>query len=185
MIPVEIINLSYHHSIKGYAIELKEINNKKRKLSIVVGPFEAQSIALAMENISSPRPLTHDLIVNLILKIDQHIKSVVINDLKDGAFYGLIKIRLDNSRDIEIDCRPSDAIAIALRADSPIFVDENVMSKVKRSDKINFYDEITPKNLNQSRKKILKDKLDEAIESEEYELAADLRDQLLNLKQNN
>jgi len=182
MIPVEIINLSYHHSIKGYAIELKEINNKKRKLSIVVGPFEAQSIALAMENVSSPRPLTHDLFVNLILKINQHIKSVIINDLKDGAFYALIKIRLDNSRDIQIDCRPSDAIAIALRIDSPIFVNENVMSKVKKSDKSNFYDEITPKNINQTRKKIIKNKLDEAIELEEYELAAELRDQLLSFK---
>ena len=182
MIPVKIRNLSYHQSFKGYAIELEEINNQNRKISIFVGPFEAQSIALAMENILSPRPLTHDLIVNLIFKMNQHIKSVVINDIKDGAFYALLKVRIDDEKTIEIDCRPSDAIAIALRTDSPIFVTQKVMNKAKNSDKINFYDETSSKSLNENRKKVLEDKLNSAIKSEEYELAAELRDQILELK---
>ena len=182
MIPVKIINLSYHHSFKGYAIELEELNNQNRKISIFVGPFEAQSIALAMENIVSPRPLTHDLIVNLILKMNQHIKSVVINDIKEGAFYALLKVRVDDLKSIEIDCRPSDAISIALRTDSPIFVTQKVMDKAKDSDKVNFYDEASSKSLNENRRKVLQDKLNNAIESEEYELAAELRDQLLELE---
>ena len=126
MIPVKIQKISYHHPNRSYAVILKEIEGK-RKLPVLVGAFEAQSIAMAMEFMETPRPLTHDLIVNLINGIDGKLSSVKITKLEDGIFYSILDIDCDDIGHREIDSRPSDALAIAIRMHSPILVADEVM----------------------------------------------------------
>ncbi len=96
-------------------------------LPIWVGIFEANAIALQVERIDTPRPMTHDLIKNILMQLDAEIYKVVVTELKDNTFYALIHLKLDGEP-IAIDSRPSDAIALALRTDSPIFVTEDVIN---------------------------------------------------------
>ena len=96
-------------------------------LPIWVGIFEANAIALQVERIDTPRPMTHDLIKNILMQLDAEIYKVVVTELKDNTFYALIHLRLDGEP-IAIDSRPSDAIALALRTDSPIYVTEDVIN---------------------------------------------------------
>jgi uncharacterized protein len=105
----------------------------QRVLPIWVGIFEANAIALQMENISTPRPMTHDLLRNVIEDLSGHITKVVVSDLRDNTFYALIYV--DTGSDtVAIDARPSDAIALALRAQAPIFVEESVIDNAKGVD---------------------------------------------------
>ena len=96
-------------------------------LPIWVGIFEANAIALQVERIDTPRPMTHDLIKNILMQLDAEIYKVVVTELKDNTFYALIHLKLDGEP-IAIDSRPSAAIALALRTDSPIFVTEDVIN---------------------------------------------------------
>ncbi len=100
---------------------------KNTLLPIWVGIFEANAIALQVERIDTPRPMTHDLIKNILLQLDAEIYKVVVTELKDNTFYALIHLKL-NGEPIAIDSRPSDAIALALRTDSPIYVTEDVIN---------------------------------------------------------
>ena len=100
---------------------------KNTLLPIWVGIFEANAIALQVERIDTPRPMTHDLIKNILMQLDAEIYKVVVTELKDNTFYALIHLRLDGEP-IAIDSRPSDAIALALRTDSPISVTEDVIN---------------------------------------------------------
>jgi bifunctional DNase/RNase len=102
----------------------------KRSLPIWVGLFEANAIALELEKISTPRPMTHDLIKNILTSLNARVSKVVVNDLRENTFYAIIQLRLGSS-DITVDSRPSDAIALALRVGAPIFVDEDVIAKAK------------------------------------------------------
>jgi uncharacterized protein len=105
----------------------------QRVLPIWVGIFEANAIALQMENISTPRPMTHDLLRNVIEDLSGHITKIVVSDLRDNTFYALIYV--DTGGDtVAIDARPSDAIALALRAQAPIFVEETVIDNAKGVD---------------------------------------------------
>jgi bifunctional DNase/RNase len=125
-VQVDILGLSSSQASGGaYALILKETNGPRR-LPIIIGAFEAQSIALEMEGIKPPRPLTHDLMKNLIDSLGGELIDVLINDLRDGTFFA--HINLDTQ---EIDARPSDAIAIAVRYGAPIFVAEKVMAERK------------------------------------------------------
>ena len=99
---------------------------KKKALPILIGAFEARAIALEMEHISTPRPMTHDLIKNILSGIKAKVKRVTITALKEGTFYATISLFV-NSSEINLDSRPSDAIAVALRVKSPIFVAQKVM----------------------------------------------------------
>jgi hypothetical protein len=99
---------------------------KKKALPILIGAFEARAIALEMEHIATPRPMTHDLIKNILSGVKAKVKRVVINDLRGGTFYATISLLLNNS-EINLDSRPSDAIAVALRVKSRIFVTQKVM----------------------------------------------------------
>lgn len=101
-------------------------------LPIWVGVYEANAIALEIEKISTPRPMTHDLIKTLLMGIDARVDRIVVNELKDDTFYAVIWIEKDGQM-ISIDSRPSDALAIALRTDSPIFVNENVLKNSRMS----------------------------------------------------
>src|SRR4051812_35453498 len=104
-----------------------------RTLPIWVGMFEANAIALQIENISTPRPMTHDLLRNVIQDLEATVEKIVVCDLQDGTFYALIYLRVQGELRA-IDARPSDAIALALRTRAPIFVEEAVIDNAKTVD---------------------------------------------------
>ena len=114
--------------ISKMPIVVLEDQNKQRMLPIWIGLFEANAIALKIENISTPRPMTHDLLKSVLKKLDISIEKIVVNDVRDNTFYAMIHCRHNNEL-MTIDSRPSDAIALALRTESPIFVEEEVVEK--------------------------------------------------------
>jgi len=198
-VEVEILGLSSSPSAGGaYALLLKEVYGSRR-LPIIIGAYEAQAIALELEGIKPPRPLTHDLIKSLIDNLGVSVKEVIINELRDNTFYA--KILLDvSSLTNEVDARPSDAIAVAVRTGSSIYVSETVMQVaafVPSSQEIkNSADEDIEKNYQiekqttkygtkESRIATLQDQLRIAIEKEDYERAAKLRDEINRLKGSN
>ena len=113
-------------------IILKDLLGDKA-LPIWVGYFEANAIALEIEKINTPRPMTHDLLSSMISSLHAKVKHVLINDLKDNTFFAVISV-IQNGSDMTIDARPSDAIALALRTKSPIFVEEKVIEAAKKLD---------------------------------------------------
>lgn len=177
MIPVKVLKISYHPTSRSYAVILKEITGQ-RCLPVIVGSFEAQSIALAIDVVETPRPLTHDLICDFITAVDVSLKSVKINNFSDGVFFAQIEILSDNLGEKIIDARPSDAIAVALRMDTPIFVSKKVFNEASIEE-----DSLVQETRSEHKKtkislKALKDKMKKAIEEEEYEVAAKLRDKI-------
>ena len=113
-------------------IILKDLLSDKA-LPIWVGYFEANAIALEIEKINTPRPMTHDLLRSMISSLHAKVKHVLINNLKDNTFFAVISV-IQNGSDMTIDSRPSDAIALALRTKSPIFVEEKVIEAAKKLD---------------------------------------------------
>src|SRR5947207_4802605 len=103
---------------------------EKRSLPIWVGLAEANAIALELEKIPTARPMTHDLIRNILESLGARVSKVVVNDLKENTFYAVIHLRL-GATDLTVDSRPSDAIALALRVDAPIYVEEEVLNKAE------------------------------------------------------
>lgn len=114
--------------ISKMPIAVLEDMNSERILPIWIGVFEANAIALKIENIATPRPMTHDLIKNFLDQFQIIIEKVVVNDVRDNTFYALVYCR-HNDQVITIDSRPSDAIALALRVDAPIYVKDEVVKK--------------------------------------------------------
>ncbi|MEE8558454.1 MAG: bifunctional nuclease family protein [Myxococcota bacterium] len=110
---------------------LSEESGLRRKLPIWIGPYEAQSIALGMENVQTPRPNTHDLIQNIVDGLRGKIRRVTVTELRENTYYALVELELDGSR-IEVDSRPSDAIAVAVRMGVPIFASEAVLEAAAR-----------------------------------------------------
>jgi len=100
-------------------------------LPIWIGIFEAASIAMELQGVHPPRPMTHDLLKSLIDKLNAKVEKIVINDVKDGTFYAYLELIKENGEKAMIDSRPSDAIALAIRTSSPIFVSEVVMMQAK------------------------------------------------------
>ena len=129
-------------SIKGLMLDpvsnspivvLKD-DSEKFFLPIWVGIFEANAIALQLENVTTPRPMTHDLLRNMISELDGRVTRVVINDLRDSTFFAQIRVIAshgDEERTLELDARPSDAIALALRTEAPIFVAQSVLDQAQ------------------------------------------------------
>ena len=197
-IQVEILGLSASPSAGGaYALLLKEIYGVRR-LPIIIGQFEAQSIALEMEGIKPPRPLTHDLMKNVIENLGGTISEVIINELRENTFYAKIILEISSMTN-EIDSRPSDAIALAVRTGAPLFVSEDVMkiaafvpSSEESEEEINSAidtpgnaEHKTPKKSTpETRLAQLQDLLREAIEKEDYERAVKLRDEINRLTGN-
>jgi bifunctional DNase/RNase len=103
---------------------------EKRSLPIWVGIFEANAIALELEKIATPRPMTHDLIKNVLEAVDAKVEKIVVTDLRENTFFALIHLRM-GEEEVTVDSRPSDAIALALRAGAPIFVDDDVVRRAK------------------------------------------------------
>ncbi|MGB7844515.1 MAG: bifunctional nuclease family protein [Candidatus Acidiferrum sp.] len=112
-------------------VVLKDVQGQS-VLPIWVGAYEANAIALEIEKVSTPRPMTHDLLKNVLLGLEVSVQKIVVNDLRDDTFYALIWVERDGEL-MSIDSRPSDALALALRMDCPIFVDETVLKNSKVS----------------------------------------------------
>jgi len=204
-IQVDIVGLSATPTgPSSYALILKEVGGDRR-LPIIIGSFEAQAIALELENVKPPRPLTHDLIKNILDGLGVSMIEVVVTDLRDGTFYAKIYLEL-NGLTYEIDSRPSDAIAVAIRCGAPIYVNEEVMEEAgfapeeetsaeeieEEEENPSLSDEDiteppapkrTPKPTSKEEKLAeLQRQLEEAIKKEDYERAAKIRDEIRRLK---
>ncbi len=189
----EILGLSTNPSTGGaYAILLKETGGSRR-LPIIIGAFEAQAIALEMEGIKPPRPLTHDLLKTLVDNLGASVVEILVSELKENTFYAKIILEASGLTN-EIDARPSDAIALAVRTYAPIFVNESVMNAAafipsEETDLPGFetsdLDSDKRPLSKEAQLAALQDKLREALESEEFERAAKLRDDIKRLSQNN
>jgi len=127
MIQVQVEKISFYPPSKGYAILLKELMGN-RFLPVIVGSFEAQSIALALEDVQMPRPMTHDLFCNILEDLSVEVSEVVISELTEGTFYSRISL-VSQGGTTDVDARPSDAIALALRVGAPIYASEAVMAE--------------------------------------------------------
>lgn len=123
-------------------IILKDMDSK-RYLPIWIGQFEATAILMELQGIESARPLTHDLLKTVINELSVSLEKVVINDIKDGTFYAELYLRMANKKLDKIDARPSDAIALAVRLKSPIFVADNVVEKATVSAELGSEEEIS------------------------------------------
>lgn len=182
---MEILGLSTSPSSGGaYALILNEAEGNRR-LPIIIGTFEAQAIALELEHIKPPRPMTHDLLKNVIQSFGAELNQVFINDLSEGTFYAQI-IYNQNGEQLEQDARPSDAIALAIRFDAPIFVSEEILEEAgiisePEEDDIASGQEQKPVS-EMSRLEKLENELQTAIDTENYEKAARLRDEIKKLK---
>ncbi|NQT26629.1 bifunctional nuclease family protein [candidate division KSB1 bacterium] len=174
-IAVHVERVTLDTSSNRFVVILRDEKNN-RWLPIVVGPAEAQAIALQMEQVTPPRPMTHDLIKNVLEALKVKIAKVVVNDLKDNTYFATIDFK-DNGSNQEIDARPSDAIAIALRTDAPIFVDEKVMKKAAISEEM----ESVEPEMNEEELKTLRVELQRAVKEERYEDAANFRDKINDL----
>jgi bifunctional DNase/RNase len=200
LVRLNIKGISYSQTQSGaYALILSEVDGE-RKLPIVIGAFEAQSIAIALEkDIRPPRPLTHDLFKNFSDRFDIIVKQVIIHKLVDGVFYASL-ICESNGKEEIIDARTSDAIALALRFSAPIFTYKNILEKAgiilkinpeedleKNGDALVFEEAPTDnsekdideqndyKNLSLAE---LEDLLKKAVSDENYEIAAKIRDEI-------
>ncbi len=202
LVRLNIKGISYSQTQNGaYALILSEVEGE-RKLPIVIGAFEAQSIAIALEKeIKPPRPLTHDLFKNFADRFEIVVKQVIIHKLVDGVFYSSLICERDGIEEI-IDARTSDAIALALRFQAPIFTYKNILDKAGiylKADKKEeeeedeqekediivdelFSNEIEIKSNDPDYKKLslneLNHMLDLAVKNEDYEKAARIRDEI-------
>ena len=184
-IELEIVALS--HSItqsNSYAVILGEVNGLRR-LPIVIGGFEAQAIAVALENMHPSRPLTHDLMKNFMTAFNLQLQEVYICDLQEGIFYS--KLVCYNSNDtIEIDSRTSDALALAVRFGCPIYVYEHILDQAgltnEKADKVDMPATITKTTERSDLAKLsvaeLNQLLSEVLEQEDYIRAIDIRDEI-------
>jgi hypothetical protein len=196
LVRLNIKGISYSQTQSGaYALVLSE-EDGNRTLPIVIGAFEAQSIAIALEKeIKPPRPLTHDLFKTFADRFQIKIKQVIIHKLVDGVFYSSLICERDKIEEI-IDTRTSDAIALATRFNAPIFTYENILDKAGIYLKMN--DELSPgkeddlgiekiiessepekkSSFQKVSLKQLNEKLEKAVQDEDYELAAKIRDEI-------
>jgi len=190
LIKMDILGLSTSPSSGGaYALILSE-HGGNRRLPIIIGTFEAQAIALELESIKPPRPMTHDLLKNMVLSFNSSVKKVCINDLSEGTFYAQIVYDRDGE-EVELDARPSDAIALAIRFGAAIFVAEKVLNEAgivsdegmaeggSEESKPAKKGKVKPEL---SKLEQLELELQTAIETENYEKAAKVRDQIQKLK---
>ena len=196
LVELKIQGISYSDNTSGaFALILQEINGS-RKLPIVIGGFEAQAIAIGLEKkIKTSRPLTHELFKSFAEKFGIKFNHVIISKLKDGVFFS--NIVCENNDDvIKIDSRTSDAIALSIRFNAPIFVKKDILDEAgfdddeKYSEEINFTDNNFFKDENSNKsyikskdiKKIstnnIKKMLENSLQNEDYEMAARLRDEL-------
>jgi bifunctional DNase/RNase len=196
-IELEIVSIT--HSIAqshNYAVLLSEVNGKRR-LPVVIGGFEAQAIVVAQERLKPNRPLTHDLFKNTLTYFDINLKEVVINNLVDGIFYAVLVCEKEGEL-YEVDSRTSDALALAVRFDCPIFTYEFILDQagilleeIPEEEQNPESQAREPKARKGEKRKIenltreeLESMLQEVLEKENYEKAASIRDELKRRNQN-
>ena len=186
---VEVKRISYYPPSKGYAVLLQG-KDSNRSLPIIVGSNEAQAIALYLEGVDMPRPMTHDLLINVLDSLESDIKQVTIARMKNGTFFAEIEVSNSQVGDIIIDSRPSDAIAIALRTMTPIYVSDEVMERAgidnystggEVAETVSL-DDLSKEESAGSVIENLAEALEKAISEEEYEVAARLRDRIKQLE---
>jgi bifunctional DNase/RNase len=190
---VDIIGLSTSPSSGGaYALVLGEVEGNRR-LPIIIGAFEAQAIALELEKIQPPRPMTHDLLRDTFEELEVEVTEVVIDELREGTFFAKVRYRHDGDEH-QLDSRPSDAVALAVRVDAPIYVapmvldeagivaeDESGISSItQQAEEASAPEEEEPSGTELERKQ---KQLEKAVEEENYERAAELRDEIQQLQQ--
>ncbi|MFZ4399755.1 MAG: bifunctional nuclease domain-containing protein [Bacteroidales bacterium] len=185
-IKLDVIGLSYSQTQTGaYALILGE-SNGERRLPIIIGGFEAQSIAIELEKMKPSRPLTHDLFKSFALTFDLLISEVIIHKFSEGVFYARI-IATDGKKEETIDARTSDAVALALRFHCPIFTYENVLSSAglimtendnDTKSKSDIPDDDDPNELKDYTMEELEELLKITIENEDYERASQVRDEI-------
>lgn len=190
-VKLEIVGLSYSQTQSGaYALVLSEVEGGRR-LPIIIGGFEAQAIAIELENMTPSRPLTHDLFKNFAGAFNIELKEVLIYNLVEGIFYAKLICELDGETK-EIDARTSDAIALAVRFKCPVFTYMSIMDsagiKLDEGEDLESPIEVNPSE--ESEEKESKDdlssltvselekQLDNAVENENYELASKIRDEI-------
>lgn len=203
LVQLHVKGISFSQNQSGaYALVLNEVNGK-RTLPIIIGAFEAQAIAIALENEIKPtRPLTHDLFVNFANQFKINVNKIIIHKLVDGVFYSSLICEKDDKEEI-FDTRTSDAIALAARFNVPIFTYEDILQKAgiflkqKEEDEDDFSDSQSSKGLSYSIDELLEEEkpntghgfenlsdqelqkeLAKAIDNEDYELAAKIRDEI-------
>ena len=184
LIKLQVNRISYSQNQSGaYALILDEVDGE-RKLPVIIGEFEAQSIAVALDDdIQLQRPFTHDLFRNFSTRFEIHIKRVIIQKLVDGVFYSSLICERDQIEEI-IDSRTSDAISLALRFHAPIFAHENVLEKAavviddKSLDKQTVNETKDMDDLHHLSVDELQARIQKALKKEEYELAVKLRDEI-------
>lgn len=195
-IQVDILGLSINpNSQRAYALLLKEVDGTRR-LPIVIGEPEAQAIANELEGVRPQRPMTHDLLRNIIEVLGASVKEVVIAELREGTFYARIVFEYS---DLEVDARPSDAIALAVRCNAPLYIEESIMDEValRAEDVQEVGDDEASEDEEQQTSAVtsereapsqplterqrLEQELDQAIKVEDYEAAARIRDELQRL----
>ena len=193
LIQVDIIGLSTSPSSGGaYALVLGEVDGNRR-LPIIIGAFEAQAIALELEKIQPPRPMTHDLIRDLFDSVSADVTDILIDELREGTFFAKIRYTVGGAES-QLDCRPSDAVALAVRVGAPIFVspsvideagipteEEESLTAVETGEEAEVPAASEPETPKSPLEK-LEDDLAKAIADEDYELAAKLRDDITRLK---
>jgi hypothetical protein len=197
LVRLNIKGISYSQTQSGaYALVLSEVDGT-RTLPIVIGAFEAQSIAIALEKeIKPPRPLTHDLFKTFADRFHIAIKQVIIHKLVDGVFYSSLICERDKIEEI-IDTRTSDAIALATRFNAPIYTYENILDKagiyLKAKDELTdekdtlsieklIEEPVKESSFSKDTLEELNEKLSKAVQNEDYELAAKIRDEITKRK---
>ncbi|KYG73273.1 MULTISPECIES: bifunctional nuclease family protein [Roseivirga] len=187
-VKIEILGLSssQSQSTGSFALVLGEVEGERR-LPIIIGMFEAQAIALEIEKITPNRPMTHDLFKSFAHAFNYEITEIIISDLKEGIFFAKI-ICTDGDRTIEVDSRPSDAIAIGIRFEVPFYTYESVLSEagIILTDEEEIVDEEDEPIVVEKKGDRLQDftvdklneMLDEALKAEDYEKAAKIRDEI-------
>ena len=190
-VEIRFLRITYSHTHAGaYALILSEVDGDRR-LPIIIGGVEAQAIAIQVENIKPARPLTHDLFKNVSDTLGFTLKEVVINDLVEGIFHAKLVVEQDG-QEVEIDARSSDAIALALRFECPVYTYEFILGaagvKVEEGEEAEEPVEKAgkvEKRVTQMTMEELRHMLDEALESEDYERASKLRDEMKRREQTN
>jgi len=192
-IEITVKGLSYSQGKSGaYALILAEKGPDARKLPVVIGGAEAQSIAVALEkSIAPPRPMTHDTWQNMLDELGTQIEKVLIHRLVNGVFYASIYARNEHGAQLIFDSRPSDAVALAVRVDCPIYVLASILEQAGITEKEervadgveeDVAEEGSASETETDSVTLLEKQLEEAVENEDYELAARLRDKLDKLK---
>jgi len=189
-IKLNVLGISYSQTQTGaYALVLAE-ESGDRRLPIIIGGFEAQAIVIKLENLNPPRPLTHDLIRNFSEMMKADLKEVFIHKLEEGVFFSRLVFKKDG-KDIIMDSRTSDAVALALRFSCPIYITAEIMDKAGVVIKDTDYEEgegeapgqgpaprTSSPGLSELSVAELRVKLNEAVKAEDYELAAHIKEEI-------